>query len=136
VLEATEAQEQQHCAQEQRLPEQEQQIGGSKEDEQQHGEQQQEGAEAQEEQEGVEGLLLVTARTALWGRFPLNGTYFQASIAQPCAWFTARNAARSLRMPQALWRSEIERHALHASHALLRVPASSVPPAAGERGVC
>ena len=37
---------------------------------------QQEHAE-EDEGEGVEGLLLVTARTALWGRFPLNGTYFQ-----------------------------------------------------------
>ena len=41
------------------------------------------GASAQQQEEGegdmVEGLLLVSARTALWGRFPLNGTYFQAS---------------------------------------------------------
>lgn len=28
----------------------------------------------------VEGLLLVSARAALWGRFPLNGTYFQARV--------------------------------------------------------
>lgn len=34
-------------------------------------------------EEMVEGLLLVSARTALIGRFPLNGTYFQAGC--PCS---------------------------------------------------
>jgi endonuclease III len=33
--------------------------------------------EQQEEDEFVEGMLLVTCRAALRGRFPLNGTYFQ-----------------------------------------------------------
>jgi len=40
-----------------------------------------------EEDDGEEmfgGLLLVSARTALWGRFPLNGTYFQASRCHCC----------------------------------------------------
>lgn len=32
-------------------------------------------------EEMVEGLLLVSARTALWGRFPLNGTYYQVLAA-------------------------------------------------------
>lgn len=37
-----------------------------------------EGGEQQQEEEMVDGLLLFSARTALSGRFPLNGTYFQA----------------------------------------------------------
>ena len=68
-----------------------QQPGDSHEEEQQQPPEQQPGAEQEqtweegagekdEEDEEVEGLLLVTARTALWGRFPLNGTYFQASL--------------------------------------------------------
>lgn len=34
----------------------------------------------------VEGLLLVSARAALWGRFPLNGTYFQAGRGRERRW--------------------------------------------------
>jgi hypothetical protein len=123
LLEAVEAQEQQQeqPMRELQQAEQEQQPGGSEEEAHQHGDQQQEGAEAEEEEEGVEGLLLVTARTALWGRFPLNGTYFQASAALPYVRLTASNAAGSLWRPQALQlrRAEVEQRGWHASHTLL-----------------
>lgn len=48
------------------------------------GEQEEEDIEVEEDEgDCVEGLLLVTARTALWGRFPLNGTYFQVCVGVP-----------------------------------------------------
>lgn len=39
-----------------------------------------------EEDDMVEGLLLVTARTALFSRFALNGTYFQVRIGARSCW--------------------------------------------------